>query len=207
MEVSKMPEQFHFYRNDRTVVAALTAIEIGKVTVWQGQTSDFHFEFHTQHEAGWPCYLREPDGPKRNLPKLNLKEGAWTGKLLQETSVRNERKSQEFKNVITNNLDAFRKMAKHYYEGVEVVSTAATAWYAKFTCTTFKHAKPVFVRLPERGQIIGEIFWSNMQGIARKPKCPVHKGSTCLDRGVAVQLQTQDAIKHPLKYDDNFEIS
>ena len=91
-----MPEQFHFHRNDPTVTAALSVSDIGEVAVWQGQTSDFLFEFHTMHEAGWPCYLREPNGPNRNLPKLNLKTGAWTGTLLQGASVRNQQNAQEF---------------------------------------------------------------------------------------------------------------
>jgi hypothetical protein len=199
-----MPEQFHFHRDDPTVVAALTPHEIAQVTVWQGQTSDFEFEFHTQHEAGWPCYLREPDGPARNLPKLNLKGNAWTGTLLQPESVRDQHNAQEFERVITDNLEAFRKMARRYYEGVEVVNAAAPAWFVKFTCMKDQRTKPVFIRLPDRGQVLGATFWSNMQRTAKKPPCPMHKNSMCLD-GVAVQLQGQDLIKNPLRYDDNFE--
>lgn len=200
-----MPEQFKFNRSHRTVLAALTTNEIKKVIVWQGQASDFSFEFHTQHEAGWPCYLREPDGPKRNLPKLNLKQ--WTGGLLQGESVKDKKKGIEFKNVITNNLAAFQKMAKRFYEGVEEVNTVRLVWFAKFTCTLIKQPKPVFIRLPDRGQGLGSIFWSNMQNRAEKPRCQVHKNSTCLDGGVAVQLQSQEAIKHKLKYDDSGKIS
>jgi hypothetical protein len=200
-----MPEQFHFHRDDPTVAAALSHHEIAQVNVWQGETSDFEFEFHTQHEAGWPCYLREPDGPGRNLPKLNLKGDAWTGTLLQGESVQDQRKAQEFRHVITNNLAAFRKMADRFYEGVEVATAVSSAWFVKFTCTKDVRAKPVFIRLPDRGQILGTSFWSNMQRTAKKPPCPVHKNAMCLD-GVAVQLQGQDLAKNPLRYDDSFDI-
>lgn len=202
-----MPEQFRFNRNDPTVVAALTQNQIAQVRVWQNETSDFQFEFHTQHEAGWPCYLREPNGPNRNLPKMNVREGSWTGQMLQGSSVRDQRNGQEFINVITNNLDAFRRMASRFYVGVEVVNAVASAWFVQFTCQTDKKAKPVFVRLPERGQIIGPTFWSNMQRMAHKPKCPLHRRDACLDGGVLVQLQGQEAVKQQLRYDDNFEVS
>ena len=109
-----MPEQFKFVRTNSTVTKALSRNEILAVTVWQDGASDFQFEFHTQHEAGWPCYLREPDGPNRGLPKLNLKGDAWTGTLLQPGEVRDQDKSQEFQNVITANLEAFRKMAQAF---------------------------------------------------------------------------------------------
>ena len=140
-----MPEQFHFHRNDPTVTVALAATDIQQITIWQNQTSDFQFEFHTQHEAGRPCYLREPDGPNRNLPKMNLEDGAWTGQLLQAASVRSQQNSQHFKHVVTNNLAASRKMAQRFYEGVEVVRNAAPPWFVKFTCTQDAKAKPVFV--------------------------------------------------------------
>jgi hypothetical protein len=89
-------------------------------------------------------------------------------------------------------------MADRFYVGVEVVKVPTSAWFAMFSCTMDKKAKPVYVRLPERGQVIGATFWLN------KPKCPIHKVSTCLDAGVAVQLQAQEAIKQTLRYDDSF---
>jgi len=62
-----MPEQFHFNRTNPTVTAALTPQEINAVTRWQRSPEGFLFEFHTMHEAGWPCYLREaaPTGDSR----------------------------------------------------------------------------------------------------------------------------------------------
>ena len=68
-----MPDFFEFKRNDPYVTARLTQLEINGVRAWQSDRLDYQFSFHTQHEAGWPCYLSEPDGPGRNLPKINLK--------------------------------------------------------------------------------------------------------------------------------------
>lgn len=200
-----MPEQFKFHRNNSTVIAGLTRNEIQAVTVWQGD-SDFQFEFHTQHEAGWPCYLREPDGPNRNLPKLNLKGDAWTGTFLQGSSVRDQDKATEFRNVITANLAAFRKLAQRFYEGVEEVKTSGPAWFVKFSCTkAAKQAKPVYVRMPSEGQNLGAAFWSkNRQTKATKPTCTLHKNkSDCLDVGVPEQLQAQQAMKQTWKFDDS----
>lgn len=72
-----MPKQFRFEPTHPYVASVLTATEIANVTRWQAAERDFQFEFHTTHVLGWPCYLREPDGPSRNLPKINMKEGAY----------------------------------------------------------------------------------------------------------------------------------
>ena len=72
-----MPTHFNFLSDDETVLAGLDATTRDEVTQWQNARLAYQFSFHTQHEAGWPCYLKEPNGPGRNLPKMNLLEGAY----------------------------------------------------------------------------------------------------------------------------------
>ena len=67
-----MPQFFEFKRNDPYVTQHLTRGEIAGVRRWQSDLLAYQFSLHTQHEAGWPVYLSEPNGPNRNLPKINV---------------------------------------------------------------------------------------------------------------------------------------
>lgn len=200
-----MPDNFEFKSNDPYVVQNLTPQEIGTVTVWQSDDLDYEFSFHTQHEGGWPCYLKEPNGPNRNLPKINLKVPTTPISLLQGESVRQITVGQDFKAVITANLALFQKLARLYYEGVEVQQVRRPAWVVSFQCKTDKHAKAVQVKLPESAQGLGTMFWLNFRRFATVPKCPLHRVSTCLEPSV-VQLKHEDAAKVKKRYDLNGEI-
>jgi hypothetical protein len=199
-----MPEQFHFNRTNTTVSAALTAQEINAVTRWQRAPEGFLFEFHTMHEAGWPCYLREDGGPNRGLPKINLLD--YNGQMLQQGEVIDRRNQAEFEAVIAANLEAFRKMARRYYVGVEVAPRTGTpGWYVSFTCSRHGRQNPVYVRLPERGQGLGAMFWENMKRTAGKPICNQHKGSDCMV-GTAVNLNARDALGLTKRFDEGHQI-
>ncbi|MDH5778916.1 MAG: hypothetical protein OEZ33_11930 [Gammaproteobacteria bacterium] len=192
-----MPEQFRFEATNDVVTKTLTATEIAGVTRWQAETTDFLFEFHTMHEAGWPCYLREPDGPARNLPKINLK--VYKDELLQSASVRSVANKDEFKAVIKANTDLFKKLAEAYYEGEDDEVVAKPSWYVEYHCTKPRStAASIFVRLPERGQAIGKIFWSNMKNRAKTPTCVLHRSSACMEVKDPVQMLSTD-VKKPNK--------
>jgi hypothetical protein len=187
----------------RALAAALTPQEIQKITDaggWQQSPTGFQFEFHMMHEAGWPCYLREPNGPKRGLPKINLLD--YNGQMLQQNVVRNQQNKVEFERVIDKNVAAFQKMARRYYEGVEVAPRTGTpGWYVSFTCSKGGRQNPVFVRLPERGQANDAVFWDNMKRTADRPVCNQHRNSHCMV-GTAVNLNAQKALGITKRFDD-----
>ncbi|MDE3179863.1 MAG: hypothetical protein KGM47_09410 [Acidobacteriota bacterium] len=176
-----MPEDFEFKRTDRYVQRLLTQQEINQVQHWQSDRLDYQFSFHTQHEAGWPCYLKEPDGPNRNLPKINLKVPTNPPQLLQGDSVRNNNAGADFRDVIRANVLLFQKLARAYYEPDDVQNVALPQKVVRFTCTTSRQAKAVDVKLPSRAQPIPDTFWLNMQRYAHKPDCPLHKNSRCME--------------------------
>lgn len=200
-----MPENFNFTSSDPHVLKNLTPQEIGQVTVWQDDGLDYQFSFHTQHEAGWPCYLKEPNGPNRNLPKINLKVPTTPITLLQGESLRQIAVGADFKAVITANLALFQKLARLYYEGVEVQQVVRPTWAALFQCDRDKVAKAVAVKLPESAQGLGETFWLNFRQRAQAPKCPLHRVSTCM-KPTVVQLQAGESARVKKRYDLNGEI-
>lgn len=200
-----MPDFFEFKRNDPYVVQKLTQAEINRVQTWQSDRLDYQFSFHTQHEAGWPCYLSEPDGPGRNLPKINLKVPTNPPTLLQGESVRDNAVGADFRDVITANIPLFQKMAKAYYEGQEKVAVASSKWVVQFKCNKDKNAKPIEIKLPPRAQTIASTFWANFKGFAKKPNCAFHKNALCLDE-LVLELTATDAAKVKKFYDDNGEI-
>ncbi|MBU2986520.1 hypothetical protein KO528_14245 [Saccharophagus degradans] len=198
-----MPRQFTFTRENAEVRKALSPEQLAAVRQWQNERLDYQFEFHTQHMAGWPCYLREPDGPNRNLPKVNLKE--YIGQLLQGSSVRTQANVNDFEAVIAANIDAFKAMAELFYEGEEVATSTEPTWHVEFACNRDKKAKTVFIRLPSRAKALGATFWDNMKSRAEKPNCPLHRNARCLD-DTAVQLEPAEARKVTKYYNDNSEI-
>lgn len=199
-----MPEQFRFERTNAFVMAGLTPQQINEVREWQNPLTDFQFEFHTMHEAGWPCYLREPDGPNRGLPKINLLD--YNGQMLQQGAVRTQANRTEFERVLAANTEAFRILARRFYEGVEVAPrTGQAGWYVQFQCNKSRQQPPVFVRLPERGQSVGAVFWSNMARTAEKPVCAQHRNSLCMIP-TAVQLNGQQALGKTKRFDEGHQI-
>ncbi|WP_444922772.1 hypothetical protein ACJJH9_11150 [Microbulbifer sp. DLAB2-AF] len=201
-----MPSQFNFIASDPVVINTLTEEEINEVSTWQNDYPEFKFEFHTMHEAGWPCYLREPNGPNRGLPKVNLKN--YCGQLLQGESVRSQECSSEFMRVISGNLELFQKLAKEYYEGKEVNIELKKFWYVKYKCAYSKKAPLIIIQLPARGQAIAEIFWLNMQNWAKKPECVLHKHTSCM---LPATLEPFDKgeikeFNYTYRYKDNGEI-
>lgn len=200
-----MPEDFEFKRTDRYVLRLLTQDEINRVHVWQSERLDYQFSFHTQHEAGWPCYLKEPDGPNRNLPKINLKVPTNPPALLQGDSVRNNDVGADFRDVIRANVPLFQKLARAYYDAEEVRQVAAAKKVVRFTCSLSRQAKAVDLKLPARADPIPETFWLNMQRYAKKPECPLHKKPACMV-GEVVELSALDAAKVKKQYDNNGEI-
>lgn len=200
-----MPDFFEFKRNDAYVSARLTQAEINGVQTWQSDRLDYQFSFHTQHEAGWPCYLSEPNGPGRNLPKINLKVPTNPPALLQGESVRNNDVGGDFRDVIRANVALFQKLAKAYYEGQEQAQVASAKWVVLFKCRNDRNAKPVAIKLPARAQAIPAAFWPNFKALAKKPNCPLHKTVSCLVDELG-ELSAADAAKVKKFYDDNGEI-
>lgn len=200
-----MPDFFEFKRNDPYVVQRLTQAEINGVQTWQSDRLDYQFSFHTQHEAGWPCYLSEPNGPGRNLPKINLKVPTNPPALLQGESVRNNDIGTDFRDVIRANVALFQKLARSYYEGQEQAQVVRASWAVMFKCRNDRNAKPVAVKLPVRAQAIPETFWANFKAFAKKPNCPLHRNASCLSEALQ-ELAATDAAKVKKFYDDNGEI-
>ena len=200
-----MPDFFEFKRNDPYVSARLTQLEINGVRTWQSDRLDYHFSFHTQHEAGWPCYLSEPDGPGRNLPKINLKVPTNPPALLQGESVRNNDVGVDFRDVIRANVPLFQKLARGYYKAVEAEQAPRSSWVVLFKCKNDRNAKPVAIKLPARAQAIAATFWSNFRAFAKKPNCPLHRNALCLAEEVK-ELEAVEAAKVKKRYDDNGEI-
>ncbi|MCU0909453.1 MAG: hypothetical protein MUF73_18955 [Rhodobacteraceae bacterium] len=207
-----MPEQFRFEATAPLITGAFTQAEINDVPPqnWQTSTRDFLFEFHTMHPLGWPCYLREPNGPPDGLPKMNVRTESWTGEVLAGKSVRNLANGADFKRVVTANVAMFRRLAERFYIGVEEVKPPSVrTWYVRFQCTKVATAKPNHGRLPVNGQAVGAHYWANMRTIANglgKPPCPVHKNGLCMDQGTAVALTEAEAVGITLQYDANFDL-
>ncbi len=200
-----MPQHFEFTRTDPYVQQHLTPHEINAVTTWQSPRLDYQFSFHTMHEAGWPCYLVEPTGPERNLPKINLKVPTTPLQMLQQDSVRSQHVSDDFYAVIGANLAFFQRLADRFYEGVEVVVNRNPSPVVTFKCNKSATAKPILVKLPTRAQVVGTVFWSNFKAFAKPPKCSLHRTADCMV-GTAEMMQYADAIKVQSRFDDYGEV-
>jgi hypothetical protein len=200
-----MPDFFEFKRDNEYVRARLTQQEINGVRTWQSDRLDYQFSFHTQHEAGWPCYLSEPDGPGRNLPKINLKVPTNPPALLQGDSVRSNEVGLDFRDVIRANVPLFQKLARLYYEPEAEEQVPRASWVVLFKCKNDRNAKPVGIKLPTRAQAIPETFWANFKAFAKKPNCPLHRNPICLEAEVT-ELAATEAAKVKKRYDDNGEI-
>src|SRR5215472_13736908 len=187
-----MPDYFRFRADSPYVLAGLTQQEINGVQTWQNQTLDYEFSFHTQHEAGHPCYLAEPDGPRRNLPKLNVKEGSRL-EMLQQGSIRSQACGDDFEAVIRANLALFRKLAGAYYAEAVRKQTAAK-WVVDYCCAKQRGKAVLRYLFPEdlaaRVQTDGnrieyaQLLWPNFKArsgsLYRKPSCPQHKNTDCI---------------------------
>lgn len=198
-----MPDYFEFRKDNPYIVKRLTQGEINGVQRWQSSKTAYQFSFHTQHEAGWPCYLSEPNGPNRNLPKINLKVPTNPPVVLQGESVKDKDVGADFRDVIRANVALFQKLAKSYYEPEEQVQVVRSTWVVSFDCN--KGGSSVVVKLPLRAQIIPQAFWANFKRFAKTPVCPVHKSSFCL-QGELKELKGNDAVKVKKLYDDNGEV-
>lgn len=200
-----MPEFFEFKRADPYVVRHLTGPDIAGVRRWQSDRLDYQFSFHTQHEAGWPCYLSEPDGPGRNLPKINVRAPTTPPALLQGESVQDQAVGADFRDVIRANIPMFQTLARVYYEGDVEARVQVPGWAIAFTCTTppLARARTVLVRLPDRARPIPEAFWANFSKFAKKPKCPTHRVNTCMGAGVAQQVPYNEFVNIALQFDEN----
>jgi hypothetical protein len=201
-----MPAFFKFTRTSEYVLDQLTGDLFNAVETWQDERLDYEFSFHTQHEAGWPVYLVEPDGPSRNLPKINVKVPTKPPKLLQEASVQKPAVSEDFTAVVRANIPAFQALADLYYTGREVEVVRLSSWVVVFKCNAKRsHAKPIQVELPKAGQQLGETFCANFKRFAKVPKCPVHKVQECIYSEV-VSIAPEDLAKVTQQYDRNGEI-
>ncbi|HTS25519.1 MAG TPA: hypothetical protein VMH81_06575 [Bryobacteraceae bacterium] len=203
-----MPEFFEFKRNDPYVVRHLSGGEITGVRRWQSDRLTYQFSFHTQHEAGWPCYLSEQNGPGRNLPKINLKVPTNPPALLQGDSVRDNAIGADFRDVIIANVALFQKLASAYYEGTEQAPVQTPGWVVAYPCTLDRsNTRIVYVKLPLRAAPIPEAFWANFSRFARKPKCPMHKNSECMGDPKLKQIQYNEFVKVTNRFDDNGEVT
>jgi len=202
-----MPEFFEFKRTNPYITRHLTAEEIGRVQRWQNDRLTYQFSFHTQHEAGWPCYLSEPDGPGRNLPKINVKVPTNPPTILQGASIRDNAVGVDFREVITANIALFQKLAEVYYEGAGQQAPAQVpGWVVAFQCTQDRNGRVVFVRLPEAAKPIPETYWANFSRFAKKPVCPLHRNSNCMGNSKVQQIPYNDFAKVPNRYDGNGDI-
>jgi hypothetical protein len=197
-----MPEFFEFKRNDPYVLRHLTQGEIAGVRRWQSDRLTYQFSFHTQHEGGWPCYLSEPNGPNRNLPKINVKVPTNPPAFLQGESVRNNAVGADFREVVRANIPLFQKLAEPFYEGVEAPAQV-TPWVVAYQCTLDRNPRFVYVKLPERAKSIPEAFWANFQQFAQKPNCTLHKNSNCMGAPNFQQIAYNDFINVTNRFDDN----
>ena len=78
----------------------------------------------------------------------------------------------DFRDVIRANVLLFQKLARGYYEAVEVGQAPRSSWVVMFKCKNDRNAKPVAIKLPARAQVIAVAFWSNFKAFAKKPICP-----------------------------------
>lgn len=199
-----MPAFFTFTNTDPYVTERIPEIELAGVTVWQNARLEYQFSFHTQHEAGWPCYIKEPTGPRRNLPKINLLVPTDPLTILEGGNVRVAANGKDFKAVIAANLAIFQTLAEGYYEGEEVEEVKIPdVWIATFECTNVKKNPCVKrVRLPDRAQAIGDAFWANYKYIAVAPVCSVHKNNVCMKATKCEAVPAAESIEVTLGYDE-----
>jgi hypothetical protein len=197
-----MPDFFEFKRDNDYVRQRLTPDEIAGVNRWQSDRLNYRFSFHTQHEAGWPCYLSEPDGPKRNLPKVNLKVPTNPPVLLEPTSVVDNHAGVDFRDVIRANVPLFQKLARSYYEPTGTAETRGPTWVVVYKCQKASQAKPVGVRIPQSGQVIGQTFWLNFRQYAKAPSCPMHRNPDCMIPELT-SIPANDVAKVTKRFDLN----
>jgi hypothetical protein len=188
-----MPDFFKFQATSDYIIKGLTQQEIAGVGRWQATNLDYDFSFHTQHEAGHPCYLVEPDGPRRNLPKINLKIPGNLP-LIQGSSVRDIHRGADFQAVIRANTPLFQKLAAVFYaEAVRKKSLAK--WVVQFNCSAHTNRWPTVLRYrfpeelearvqPDGNQIsYAQTVWPNFKHrtgtLYRKPICKWH-GADCM---------------------------
>jgi hypothetical protein len=118
-----MPVYFSFTRTDpfvKNLKRGLSATEIRAVTRWQNTDLEYDFSFHELHTAGHPVYVCKNDGHgQRNMTKADVKDKTadqigWVNgeKLLKK-------QLEDAGAVLGDNLAAFQKLAKNYYEGVD----------------------------------------------------------------------------------------
>lgn len=208
-----MPTHFEFQDDDEYVRSVLDEEARAEVVTWQSARLDYQFSFHTQHEGGWPCYLKEPDGPNRNLPKINVKEESYTGALLQGSSVKDNHVGTDFKRVIIANIEKFRLLAERYYEGEdededEVEIHRPPVWIVSFTCGQGRaphQGREQRVRLPTGVQGIATGFWANFGRWAEIPDCTLHRNKDCMT-GQAIAVNDLDAEDVQKIYNRNGEI-
>jgi hypothetical protein len=207
-----MPTHFNFNDDDDYVCSVLDEESRNSVETWQSVRYDYQFSFHTQHEAGWPCYLKEPDGPNRNLPKMNLKGDAYQGVVLQGISVVDNHCGSDFKRVIVANVEAFRSLAERYYEGEdedeEIEVHRPPVLVVSFKCGRGHQAhrgREQRIKLPPDGQSIATIFWANFKRYAVVPNCTQHRNSDCMT-GEVIPINDLDADALGKIFDRNGEI-
>lgn len=118
-----MPVYFSFTADDPVVKnkkRGLSGTEILAVTRWQTTELDYHFSFHELHTAGHPVYVcKSSDHGQRKMTKADV-----NGKTVDQVGFVNGEKLEkkqldDAKAVIAENLAAFQKLAKNYYEGVD----------------------------------------------------------------------------------------
>jgi len=200
-----LPQHFHFRPDDAYVTAHLSPNDIQNIQVWQDEGLAYQFSFHTQHEAGWPCYLVEPDGPNRNLPKINLKVPG-NAPLLEGGNVRDNHVGADFAAVIRANIAHFQTLAAAYYDVETDEPVAGPLWVVRYTCNRDRRAPVLTFGLPRRAQgNMASAFWSNMKGRTTKPTCRLHRNSGCLDEAV-VLLQANEASAIKTHYNDSGEV-
>jgi hypothetical protein len=201
-----VPEFFEFKRNNAYVIRHLTAGEITGVRRWQSDRLNYQFSCHTQHEAGWPIYLSEPNGPGRNLPKINVRVPTNPPALLQGASVRDNAIGLDFREVITANIPLFQKLAEAYYEGAAQAPVQVPGWVVAFQCTLDRHPRFVYVKLPEAARAIPETYWANFQRFAQKPVCTLHRNANCMGAPNLQQIPYNDFTRVTLRFDGNGDV-
>ncbi|HWF46918.1 MAG TPA: hypothetical protein VG168_07935 [Bryobacteraceae bacterium] len=200
-----MPQDFNFRPDNAYVTNHLSPNDIHNVQVWQEETLDYQFSFHTQHEAGWPCYLVETDGPNRNLPKINLKVPG-NAPLLQGESVRDNDIGANFAAVIRANIPQFQTLARAYYDVETDEPVTGPLWVVRYTCNKDKKAPVLTFGLPRRAQgNMASAFWSNMKGRTTKPSCKLHRNSACLVETV-VLIPANESAAVKTHYNDSGEV-